>query len=94
MQILSLIQIIVSLLLVIVILLQKTGADGISGIGGNNMGVMTAKVASNFLTKTTVVLIVAFMINAIILANLSNKSARKNNKIGIIHEKTELPIAK
>ena len=69
------IHLVVALLLVAVILLQKTNTDGLSGIGGGNSlgGVMTGRAAANFLTKTTIVLATIFFVNAIILANLSTK---------------------
>lgn len=99
MNILLFVHVVIAILLIIVILMQKTGSDGLSGIGGNNMGVVTGRTVANFLTKTTVVLAACFIINAIVLANLSS---RKNT--GIIEkidqmgdkaaETTSLPIAK
>lgn len=66
---------ILAFLLITVILLQKTSSDGLSGIGGgNNMGLVSARAAANFLTKTTVILATLFFVNAIVLANLSSKS--------------------
>jgi preprotein translocase subunit SecG len=81
--------------------MQKTGNDGLSGMSGGsgNMGVVTGRTVANFLTKTTVVFATLFIINAIILANLS--SSKKN--LGIIkkieqvddkQEESSLPIAK
>jgi preprotein translocase subunit SecG len=69
------VHLVIALLLVIVILLQKTSTDGLSGIGGggNNMGVMSGRSAANFLTKTTIILAIVFFANAIVLANLSTK---------------------
>ena len=73
-DILLIVQIIISALLIIVILLQRTGADSLSGLsGGGNTGVVSARAAANFLSRTTIVLIVAFMANSIVLANLSSK---------------------
>jgi preprotein translocase subunit SecG len=65
----------IALLLIITILLQKTSADGLSGIGGggSNMGIMSGRSAANFLTRTTVILAIAFFINALVIANLSSK---------------------
>jgi preprotein translocase subunit SecG len=101
MNILIFIHIVIAILLIIVILLQRTGADGLSGIGGgNNMGVVTGRTAANFLTKTTIVLATCFIINAIILANLSTKKNASgiSKKIETIIDKNQetdsLPIAK
>ena len=100
MNILLFVHIVIALLLIIVILMQKTGSDGLSGIGGNNMGVVAGRTVANFLTRTTVVLAACFIITAIVLANLSS---RKNSVIiekieqvveGKPAETTSLPIAK
>lgn len=65
----------IATLLVIIILLQKTSNDGLSGFGGggNNLGLMSGRSTANFLTKTTITLAVIFFCNALILANLSSQ---------------------
>lgn len=97
MNILLFIHVVIALLLITVILLQKTGSDGLSGIGGNNMGIVSARSASNFLTKTTIILATLFFINAIILANLSTKkTVDLNKRIQEIEQKNKentLPLA-
>ena len=98
------IHLIIAILLVIVILLQKTSTDGLSGIGGggNNMGLVSGRSAANFLTRTTVILAIIFFCNAIVLANISSKpkssvSNKIENSIGNKNdspkEKETLPIA-
>ncbi len=79
--------------------MQRSGSGGISGISGdNNMGVVSAKTVGNFLSKSTIILTTLFLINAIILANLSSK--KKSNLVSKINEIEEnqtdnsLPIAK
>lgn len=75
-NILLVVHIVVAILLIVVILLQKNSADALAGLaGGNNMGVVSARSAANFMTRMTVILAIAFMVNSLILANLSNKSA-------------------
>lgn len=98
MNILLFIHVVIAVLLIVVILLQKTGTDGLSGIGGSNMGIVTGRSAANFLTKTTILLASLFFINALVLANLSSK--KTNTDIGkkiehtIEEEAKGLPIAK
>ncbi|WP_253308241.1 MULTISPECIES: preprotein translocase subunit SecG [unclassified Rickettsia] len=97
-NILLFIHIVIAVLLIIVILMQRSGSDGISGLsGGNNMGVVSAKTVGNFLTKSTVVLATLFLVNAIVLANLSSKKrpdlATKINQ-EVNQEGNSLPIAK
>ena len=82
-NILLIVHIVISILLVIVIMLQKSGSDGMisSGASGGT-GVVSAKAAANFLTKTTTVLGAVFMGMSILLANLSHKvSVISNHKL-------------
>ena len=78
-------QIILGLLLISVILLQKTGADGLSGLSGSGTGasggLVTAHSAASFLTKLTVILVMLFMANSILLANLSAKTTDRSSAI-------------
>lgn len=98
------IHLVVALLLIVVVLLQKTSTDGLSGIGGggNNMGLMSGRSTANFLTKTTIILGIAFFANAILLANLSTSGKSTSSKIEKLEQlpfensasDTSLPIAK
>ncbi len=99
MNILLFIHTIIAILLIIVILMQKTGGDGLTiGGGSGNIGVVAGRTVVNFLTRTTAILATLFVINAIILANLSSrKNSRIINKIEQVNDKQEesdLPIAK
>lgn len=99
MNILLFIHIVIAVLLIIVILLQRTGADGLSGIGGgNNMGIVSGRSAANFLTRITIILATMFFVNAIVLANLSAKKnpdlVEKIEKLENNGEGTSVPIAK
>lgn len=94
MNVLLFIHIVISILLVAVILLQQTGTDSLSGIGGKSSGFGSARTASDFLTKTTIVLATLFFINSLILANLSvgkNKAISKKMDEPVQAEKS-LPI--
>ena len=100
------IHLVIAVLLVIVILLQKTSTDGLSGIGGgNNMGIVSSRSAATFMTRTTIILGVIFFANALVLANLSSKSHDSSitDKLESIEEETKqtnleegeaLPMAK
>jgi preprotein translocase subunit SecG len=72
------IQIVIAVLLIAIILVQRTSSDGLSGLSGgsSNMGgVFSHKAAGRFLGRTTAVLIAGFFINSLILANLSHKQS-------------------
>ena len=100
------IHLIIAILLVIVILLQKTSTDGLSGIGGGggNIGLVSGRSVANFLTRTTVILAITFFCNALVLANLSSQprsnltnkleKSSEQNSIDSSAEKETLPMAK
>ena len=91
------IHLVVCVLLIIVILLQKTGADSISGLGMNSSGksgLVSAQTAASFLVKTTIILAVIFMCNSIFMSYLFNKENSKSlNKIESDINNT-IPMAK
>jgi preprotein translocase subunit SecG len=91
-------QIIIGVLLVIAILLQKTSADGITSLSGSNMNVVGAGSASNFISKATVFLVIVFMSNALLLANLSahkdSSVSKKLQEEEIQQKENSVPIAK
>jgi len=71
--------IIVSLVLVGVILLQRSSTDELQGIAGGGSsaldGVMTGASSINFMTRLTSILAFVFILNCLILANLSSKNS-------------------
>ena len=77
-NILVILHIIISILLIIAILLQRTGTD--SGIGGNNANFNPSS-GRNPLIRITTILAVSFMINILLLNNLSTKKHKAPVKI-------------
>ncbi|MES2492035.1 MAG: preprotein translocase subunit SecG [Pseudomonadota bacterium] len=67
---LTVVQAIVAALLVVVILMQKSEGGGL-GTGGSPAGFMSARGASDFLTRTTAILATAFVLLSIVLAALA-----------------------
>ncbi|MPS69400.1 preprotein translocase subunit SecG [Novosphingobium aerophilum] len=67
---LTVVQAIVALLLVGVILMQKSEGGGL-GVGGSPSGIMSARGAANFLTRATGILAAVFVILSIVLAALA-----------------------
>lgn len=93
-DILLIVHLVLSFLLIFVILIQKTSADGLSGLSGggiNSGGVFSPQTAASILHKITILLASLFMINALILANLSSFNPHKDI---ITDTKEEIPIAK
>jgi preprotein translocase subunit SecG len=67
---LTVVQALVALLLVGVILVQKSEGGGL-GVGGSPSGLMSARGAANFLTRATGVLATLFVVLSIILAAMA-----------------------
>ena len=73
---LTVIHIIIGILLVISILLQS-GSDELKGLGSSGVdNVMSPTASANFMTKFTAVLATLFIINCLVLANISSKSSK------------------
>ncbi len=68
-------QFITSFLLILVILLQRSSSDSITGIGSefSNMSFMSGRSAYKFIHKTTIGLIIIFFVLSLTIANLSSK---------------------
>lgn len=67
---LTVVQAIVAALLVAVILMQKSEGGGL-GVGGSPAGLMSARGAADFLTRSTAILATAFVVLSIALAALA-----------------------
>jgi preprotein translocase subunit SecG len=70
---LLILQSLVALALIIVILMQRSEGGGLAG-GGSPSGLMTARGAADFLTRSTTILATAFVALSIILAALAASS--------------------
>lgn len=62
------------LFLIVMVLLQRTDSDGLSGLsGGGGNQFMTGRGQANFMTRTTAILSAAFMITSLALAVIASK---------------------
>lgn len=84
---LLIIHVIVSILLIMVILLQKTSVDGAHTLSGSNMNLIGVGAANNFLLQTTVVLAIIF---AVVLISTGNIISQTNQKRLKSDEKIEM----
>ncbi len=83
--ILLIFQVVIALILILSILIQKSSSDSLGGIGGGSGGLnsgISARATASALTKFTMILIVLFMINSLILARISFVS-HDSNKLQI-----------
>lgn len=72
-------QVVIAILMIILVLVQKSDGDSLSGIGGsssNPNSVMSSKASANLISKITMSLAAIFMINCLVLASISNSSKK------------------
>ena len=104
-SILLTLQIFIVIGLICIILVQRTGNDGVSGLAGGGHNLISSKAANSFLSKLTIWLAIAFMANSLLLAKVAilNKKSTKSliesvNEIAPlalpIEKPVEAPIAK
>ena len=80
--------IILAVLLVIIILLQKS-EGGALGIGASQDSFISSRSASNFLTKATAILATLFIITSILLTVLSHKETSRSSVLEKVEEKQD-----
>lgn len=67
------------LFLIMIVLLQRTDSDGLSGLGGGGGNqFMTGRGAASFMTRTTAILATAFMITSLTLATMAGRMESKS----------------
>jgi preprotein translocase subunit SecG len=77
---LLILQIIIAVMMVILVLLQKSDGDSLGGIGGGSGGMgaaLSSKASASLLSKITMFLAAAFMINCLVLAAISGRGQGK-----------------
>lgn len=84
--------IILAVMLVTLILLQG-GSDALKGLGssGNIDNIMSPAASAGFITKLTAILATLFIINCLVLANLSSRDSRKSIADKIVKEQKAAP---
>jgi preprotein translocase subunit SecG len=75
-------QIIVSILLVIVVMLQSSDEDTLSGIGSGSMQsrLLSHKSSVDLITKITIFLGIVFMLNSFLLVSVYTRQYSRENK--------------
>jgi preprotein translocase subunit SecG len=80
--------IILAILLVIVVLLQKSDG-GALGIGASQESFISSRSAGNFLTKTTAIIATLFIITSVSLTIISNEGKSSSSVLEKIEEKQD-----
>lgn len=86
-------QIILAILMIALVLVQKSDGDSLSGLGSGSGGLNSAisgRSAMSILSKITMTLATLFMINCLILASLTkNKSSSISKELNEVIKETE-----
>jgi preprotein translocase subunit SecG len=80
---LLILQIIIAVLMVVLVLIQKSDGDSLSGLGSGSGGLNSAisgRSSMSILSKTTMFLVALFMINCLILASITKKKSSSISK--------------
>lgn len=86
-------QIILALAIIGSVLLQKNGGDGLGNLGGggglSGSNIVSGRTTASFLSKATAILMTLFMINSLVLGNLS---VREHHKGSVVEKSAEALI--
>ncbi len=80
---LLIIQVIVAVLMIILVLAQKSDGDSLSGLSSSSAGLNSAisgRASMSILNKITMFLIAVFMLNCLVLASLSKRKSSDISK--------------
>ncbi|MEK6745950.1 MAG: preprotein translocase subunit SecG [Pseudomonadota bacterium] len=67
------------LFLIVMVLIQRTESDGLSGLGGGGGNqFMTGRGAANFMTRTTAILAAVFMVTSLTLAVVAGRMTKSS----------------
>ncbi len=80
-SVLIVIQVVLTISIVIVVLLQKSSSIGLGAYSGSNESLFGAKGPANFMAKITMGLGLAFIVNTIALGYLYNTKSNSNKSV-------------
>lgn len=87
---------IIVLFLIVMVLIQRTESDGLSGLGGGGGNqFMTGRAKGNLMTRTTAILAAAFMVTSLVLAVMASRMTESSivDQIASEPAKVEAPAA-
>jgi len=90
-KLLFILQIVLSIVLAIIILLQKSSSIGLGAYSGSNESMFGAQGPQGFLAKLTFGLAAVFVVNTLLLGYLYNKSANHSVVEKIEVQKSPVP---
>jgi preprotein translocase subunit SecG len=78
--------------LIVMVLLQRSSADGLSGLGGGGGNqFLTGRASANLMTRTTAILAGAFMCTSLILAVMASRMT-ESSIVDSVPVETSVPV--
>ncbi len=79
--VLLVLQIIITLSMIIVILIQRSASDGMAGLAGGGNSLMSGRASANLLTRITSILAGIFILNSLLMAAMTARSSTNQKSI-------------
>ena len=71
-QVLLVVQVIITLALIVMVLIQRSDSDGFGLSGGSGGNILSGRATANLMTRTTAILAAMFMANALLLGVIAS----------------------
>lgn len=97
--VLLILQSVIVIVMVLAIILQKNDGNSLAGLAGGGSGIISSRTSGNFLSKFTMILAIAFMVNSLALAKIAVNDSNKAKSLlqslssKIESKELEAPIA-
>jgi preprotein translocase subunit SecG len=95
--VLLVLQIIVTVAMIVVILIQRSASDGMAGLAGGGNSLMSGRASANLLTRITSALATIFIVNSLVMATMTSRSSKSDlsavDKMTIEKKSPAAPIA-
>lgn len=78
------------LFLIVMVLIQRTDSDGLSGLGGGGNQFMTGRAKGSLMTRATAILAGLFMVTSLVLAVMAGQMTQSSIVDSISEEKPVL----
>lgn len=79
--VLLVLQIIITVSMAVVILIQRSSSDGMAGMAGGGNSLMSGRASANLLTKLTSILGTAFILNSLVMATIAARTSAQNTSL-------------
>lgn len=79
--VLLVLQVIVTVSMVVVILIQRNASDGMAGLAGGGNSLISGRASANILTRITSILAAIFLLNSLVMAAITARSTASKKSI-------------